>query len=77
MSAMNPAPMIATCGLLTGFACDAFQAQMLDVDHRPAGGAPGREQIGDPLFCVGVVPRSPARIVKALLRVDEEQGGAA
>jgi len=42
---------------------------------RPAGGAPGREQFGDPLFRVGIVARSPPRIVKALLHVDEEQGG--
>jgi hypothetical protein len=49
-----------------------FKRQMLDVNDRPAGGAPSREQIGDPLFCVGIVPRFPARIVKALLHVDEE-----
>lgn len=49
-----------------------FKRRMLDVDDRPAGGAPGREQIGDPLFCLGIVPRSQARIVKTLLHVDEE-----
>jgi hypothetical protein len=42
------------------------------VNDRAAGGAPSREQIGDPPFCVGIVPRSQARIVKALLHVDEE-----
>ena len=49
-----------------------FKRQMLHVDDRPSGGAPGREQIGDPLFRVGIVPRSPTRIVKTLLHVDEE-----
>ena len=53
-----------------------FKRQMLDVNDRPAGGAPRRKQIGNPLFCIGIIPRSPARIVKALLHVDEEQGGA-
>ena len=49
-----------------------FKRQMLDVDDRLPGGAPSREQIGDPLFCVGIVPHSPARIVKPLLHVNEE-----
>ena len=49
-----------------------FKRQMLDVNDRPAGGAPSRKQIGNPLFCIGIIPRSPARIVKALLDVDEE-----
>ena len=49
-----------------------FKRQVLDMDDRPEGGAPSREQIGDPLFCVRIVPRSPARIVKALLHVDEK-----
>ena len=49
-----------------------FERLMLGVDHRPAGRAPGREQVGDPPFGVGIVPRSPARIVEALLHVDEE-----
>jgi hypothetical protein len=53
-----------------------LERQMLDVDDRPAGGAPSRKQIGDPLLCIGIIPRSPARIVKALLHVDEEQRGA-
>jgi hypothetical protein len=49
-----------------------FKRQMLDVDDRPAGGTPCRKQLGHPLFCLGIVPRSPARIVKALLHVNEE-----
>jgi hypothetical protein len=49
-----------------------FKRRMLDVNDSPAGGTPSREQIGDPLFCGGIVPRSQARIVKALLHVDEE-----
>ncbi len=57
--------VVATWGL-------RFKRQMLDVDDRSAGGAPGRKQIGDPLFCIGIIPRSPARIVKALLDVDPE-----
>ena len=57
--------VFAKCGM-------GFKRRMLDVNDRPAGGAPGREQIGDPLFCVGIVPRSQARIVEALLHVDEE-----
>ena len=57
--------VFAKCGL-------GFKRRMLDVNDRPAAGAPSREQIGDPLFRVGIVPRSQARIVKALLHVDEE-----
>ena len=49
-----------------------FKRQMLDVNDRPVGGAPGRKQIGDPLLCGGIVPRPPARVVKTLLHVDEE-----
>jgi hypothetical protein len=49
-----------------------FTRQMLDVNDRPAGGAPSCEQIGDPLFRVGIVPHSQARIVETLLHVDEE-----
>jgi len=45
---------------------------MLDVNDRPTAGAPSREQIGDPLFCIGIVARSPARVFEALLNVDEE-----
>jgi hypothetical protein len=57
--------VFAKCGM-------GLERRMLDVNDRAAGGAPNREQIGDPLFCVGIVPRSQARIVKALLHVDEE-----
>jgi hypothetical protein len=49
-----------------------LERQMLDVNHRPAAGAPSCQQIGNPLFRVGIVPRSPSRIVEALLHVDEE-----
>jgi hypothetical protein len=42
------------------------------VNDRPAGGAPSRQQIGNPLFCIGIIPRPPARIVQALLHVDKE-----
>jgi hypothetical protein len=49
-----------------------LERHMLDVDDGPAGRTPSREQIGDPLFRVRVVPRSQARIVQALLHVDEE-----
>jgi len=49
-----------------------FKRQMLDVNDRPASGAPSRKQIGNPLFRIGIIPCSPARIVKALLHVDEE-----
>ena len=49
-----------------------FKRQMLDVNDRPAAGAPSCEQIGDPLFCIGIVARSPARVFEALLNVDEE-----
>jgi hypothetical protein len=51
-----------------------LKRQMLDVNDRPASGPPSGEQIGNPPFCVGIIPRSPARIVEALLHVDEEQG---
>ena len=50
--------------------------EMLNVDDWPARRAPGGEQIGNPLFRIRVIPRSPARIVEALLYVDEEKGGA-
>jgi hypothetical protein len=50
-----------------------FQRQMLDMDDWPAGGTPPREEIDNALLRLGVVPRSPARIVKALLHVDEKQ----
>jgi hypothetical protein len=49
---------------------------MLDVNDRPTSGTPRGKEIGNPPFCVGIVPRSPARIVKALLHVDEKQGGS-
>ena len=49
-----------------------FKRQMLDVNDRPTAGAPSREQIGDPLFCIGIIARSPARVFEALLYVDEE-----
>jgi hypothetical protein len=49
--------------------------QVLHVNDRTARGAPSRQQIGDPLFRLGIIPRSPARIVKPLLHVDEEEGG--
>ena len=60
-----PRRVFAKCGM-------GFKRRMLDVNDRPAAGTPGRKQIGDPLFCVGIVPRSQARIVKALLHVNEE-----
>jgi hypothetical protein len=53
-----------------------FKRQMLDVNDRSSRGAPGREQVGNPPFCLWIIPRSPARMVKALLHVDEEQCGA-
>jgi len=49
-----------------------LQRQMPDVNDRPVGGAPSRQQIGDPLFCVGVIPLSATRIVHALLHIDDE-----
>jgi hypothetical protein len=54
-----------------------FKRQMLDVNDRPASGPPSGEQIGNPPFCVGIIPLSPARIIEALLHVDEDQGGVA
>jgi hypothetical protein len=50
-----------------------FKRQMLDVNDWPSCGAPRREQLGNPLFCLWIIPRSPARMVKALLYVDEKQ----
>jgi hypothetical protein len=49
---------------------------MLDVNDRLRGSAPSRKQIGNPLFGIWIIARSPAGIVKALLHIDEEQGGA-
>jgi len=60
-----PRRVFAKCGM-------GLKRGMLDVNDGSAGGAPSREKIGDPLFCVGIVPRPQARIVKALLHVDEE-----
>jgi hypothetical protein len=48
---------------------------MLNVNNRLAAGAPNRQQVRDPLFGIRVIPRSPARIVEALLHIDEQQGG--
>jgi len=45
---------------------------VLDVDDSSSAPAPGREKISDPLFGLGIVPRTQARIVKAPLHVDDE-----
>jgi hypothetical protein len=49
-----------------------FERRMLDVNDGLCGSAPSRKQIGNPLFRIGIIARSPARIVKALLHIDEQ-----
>jgi hypothetical protein len=53
-----------------------LERHVLDVNYRPVCRAPGSEQLGDPPLCIGIVSRSQARTIEALLYIDEKQGGA-
>ena len=53
-----------------------LEGKVLDVNHRPSIGPPRRQQIGDPLFRLRIVPGAISRIVESLLHVNEEQGRA-
>ena len=61
---------VARCAFAKGR--QGLERQVLHVNDRPAAGAPSCQQIGNPLFRVGIVPRFLSRIVEALLHVDEE-----
>src|SRR5690606_16017887 len=49
--------------------------EVLDVDDRPPGRAPRREEAGDVGLGVRVAPPAVLRVVQTLLNVDDEKGG--